>query len=92
MLRESSPEGLLITTSIFSEEAIDAAGGYPGRPVRLIDGNELGRLAQSYKLGLIEREHPVTGVRHFELDEQWFKGIELECMKLIVNLQKELND
>jgi len=54
MLRLGVPLGVMVTTGIFSGTATDAARTYPGRPIRLIDGAELGRLLVDSRIGVRE--------------------------------------
>lgn len=82
LLREGVPLGISISTVGFSAEAIAAANRFPGRPIRLIPGHELGQLAADLRLGVVEVEHPITGERSLILDEVWFLQLEAYCERL----------
>lgn len=71
--------GIIITTVGFSIEARDAAANYPGRPIRLIDGNEIGRLAEACRIGLVVKEDPSTNSKSLVYDENWFELLEDYC-------------
>lgn len=47
-----APNGVFITTSSFTEEALDYAKGYPGATLSLIDGKRLAELMIEYNLGV----------------------------------------
>lgn len=82
LLFDAVPSGLGITTTTYSDEAKKAAAGYPGRPVRLIEGRELGELAIAARIGVLERHNPITNKFELAFDELWFDRIKGECDKL----------
>lgn len=47
-----APNGVFITTSSFTKEALDYAKGYPGATLSLIDGKRLAELMIEYNLGV----------------------------------------
>lgn len=75
LLRDGVPEGVGFTTTAYSDEAKKAAAGYPGKPVRLIEGAELGELALACRIGVLERSDPVTGQVEMWFDELWFERL-----------------
>lgn len=82
MLRLGIPLGVLVTTSQFAETAHDAAHSFSGRPIRLIDGTELGRLMIQAKIGVIETRDLHTGERGIAFDEDSFESLEAACREL----------
>ena len=76
MLRHGAPHGLLITTSTFAGPALDAAGYYPGRPVRTVDCLELARLMVDARVGVRDVIDTTTGARTVEFDHGFFETIE----------------
>ena len=63
-------DGVFITTSSFTKEAIDAARQYPHATVVLIDGKRLAQLMIKYELGVtVER---IVKVKRVDLD--YFEG------------------
>lgn len=76
MLRLDAAEGILVTTASFSGIAQAAVRDFPGRPVRLIAGKELGRLMLAFRIGVIERTDVATGKRLLEIDEEAFERLE----------------
>lgn len=72
MLERGIPQGLIISTTTFSEEGKQAAASFPGRPIRLIDGLELGRLMLEYRIGVIERTNLFSGETCLVFDEDSF--------------------
>lgn len=61
-----APNGVFITTSSFTKEALDYADGYPGATLSLIDGKRLAELMIEYNLGVsIER---VVEIKRIDTD------------------------
>jgi len=79
MMRDGVPEGLCFTTFRYSTRAKRAAAGYPGRPVRIVDGDELAQLALECRIGVLEHKESAVGENWLELDERWFKELEAYC-------------
>lgn len=79
MFEQGIQAGLSISTVAFSEDALTAVHGYPGQPIECIDGESLGRLAVDARIGLAEKQDPITGVHRHELDEEWFEMLERYC-------------
>lgn len=75
MLRQGANYGMVITIGLFSQEAINAASLYPGRPIRLIAGPELARLMVSHFIG-IRHDPMVSYWPRLVLDEQLFERLE----------------
>ncbi len=82
MLLYEVPHGVMVTTSTFSNRASSRAMGYPGRPVRLIDGDELGRLMAEAGIGVAEDFDPRTGLRRLSVNEVAFMNLESFCARL----------
>lgn len=76
LLRDAVPEGIIVATVGFSAKAREAANSYPGRPIRVVDGDELGRLALAHRVGLVERRDLVTGEIMLQFDEESFERLE----------------
>jgi hypothetical protein len=70
MLRRGAPGGIIVSTESVSNAAFKAAHAYPGRPVRIIDGQTLAALLVGGLIGV--REEPgETGVE-LKIDEVFF--------------------
>jgi len=70
ILRESIPEGLLVTPSTFSPQAIKAAEAFEGRPVRLLDGAMLARWMIEFGYGVHQTRNLLTGDQEVAIDEE----------------------
>lgn len=67
-----APNGVFITTSSFTKEALDYAEGYPGATLSLIDGKRLAELMIEYNLGVsIESVVEIKRIDTDYFEEQW---------------------
>lgn len=82
LLRKGVSFGVLVTTSTFSKAARFAASEYPGRPIRLIDGTELGELMFAGRIGVTETSDIATGTRIFTFDEEPFELLMAYCTEI----------
>lgn len=82
MMRYQVPQGVLVTTATFSRRARLAASLYPGRPVRLIDGTELGHLMLRARIGVSEETDIDSGVSRLSLNERAFQDLEEFCERI----------
>ena len=90
-LRYGAAEGVLVTTSAFSnvvvKHAAQDASGTPVAPVRLIDGKELLVLMIRHRLGIRERLHGGTG--RLEIDEAFFTNLNVPAVHGAPNVQED---
>ena len=63
-------KGLIITTGIFSGEAVKESTRDGATPIDLIDGNDLAKHLKELRLGV-----KVKKVEKVIIDEEWFKDI-----------------
>lgn len=73
------PHGLIVTTSIFSHAAVEAARSFKGRPIRLIDGRMLGELMVRYEIGTTWQVDLASGRRKKVIDVEAFERLEAAC-------------
>jgi len=65
-------KGLIITTAVFTNEAIKEAQRPGTTPIDLIDGTELSEKLCDLKLGVRIK---VKTIKEFEIDTEWFNHI-----------------
>jgi restriction system protein len=65
-------KGIIITTGVFTKEAIKEAQRAGTTPIDLIDGNELAEKIKDFRLGVTVKEKIIEEI---EIDENWFKEI-----------------
>jgi restriction endonuclease Mrr len=70
------PHAIIISTVPFSQEAIDTAASYPGRPIWLLDGKSLGELMRECRIGTLEKTNLATGETYHVFDEESFQLLE----------------
>lgn len=76
ILERGVPHAMIISTVPFSQEAIDAAASFPGRPIWLLDGKSLGELMRANRIGTIEKTNLATGETYHVFDEESFQLLE----------------
>jgi len=76
MLHYGVPHGVVVAASSFSRRAREEADRYPGRPVRLVDGAELGRLMLAARIGVAEEFDERTGMARLAFNEAAFRSLE----------------
>ena len=79
LLERDIPYGLILSTFSFSREAHEAARNYPGRPIRLVEGTELGLLMLVCRIGVVERTDLTPGKSSLLFDEEAFTFLEDYC-------------
>jgi len=88
IFRYAAPCGIIITTTSFTVPARDAAASYPGRPIRVMDGCELGRIMLEARIGVTTSIDPITGENFLTFDEAAFERLEDYCELLYNNHHK----
>ncbi len=73
ILRTGAREGIVITTSDFSQVARKSAQSQRIAPIRLIDGDELTGLLIKHRLGIVTKEH--DSEEWFDLDAAYFQDL-----------------
>jgi len=76
MLSYGAPYGMIVATGEFAHAAIDRAAQYPGRPIRLIKGRDLARLAVKNFVGVRVKPLSLDSLPEPVLDELFFERLE----------------
>jgi restriction endonuclease Mrr len=81
-LRHGISYAVLVTTATISRAARNAAAAYPGRPVRLIDGGELGTMMLAARIGVKEDHDIASGKTTLSFTEEPFELLMAYCNEL----------